>query len=152
MGEFVFTKAIAYSLLQKTWFSSQTTILLNSLSHFFAVFSSCYFQSSEAVARRHSARKSVLRNFAKFTGKHLYQSPFLIKLQAWPATLLKKRLWHKCFPVNLTKFLRTPFLQNNSGRLLLNLTQNEFLTFFDSFWSFFVIDFDYVKGDWNITI
>ena len=36
-----------------------------------------------------------------------------------PATLLKKRLWHRCFPVNFVKFLRTPFLQNASGRLLL---------------------------------
>ena len=26
-----------------------------------------------------------------------------------PATLLKKRLWHKCFPVNFAKFLRTTF-------------------------------------------
>ena len=26
-----------------------------------------------------------------------------------PATLLKKRLWHRCFPVNFVKFLRTPF-------------------------------------------
>ena len=34
-------------------------------------------------------------------------------------TLLKKRLWHKCFPANFVKFLRTPFLQNTSGRLLL---------------------------------
>ena len=25
---------------------------------------------------------------------------------------VKKRLWHKYFPVNLAKFLRTPFLQN----------------------------------------
>ena len=36
------------------------------------------------------------------------------------ATLLKKRLWHMCFPVNFAKFLRTSFLQNTSGRLLLN--------------------------------
>ena len=42
--------------------------------------------------------KGVLRNFAKFTGKH-----------AAPATLLKKRLCHRCFPVNFVKFLRTPF-------------------------------------------
>ena len=27
-----------------------------------------------------------------------------------PATLLKQRLWHRCFPVNFAKFLRTPFL------------------------------------------
>ena len=36
-------------------------------------------------------------------------------------SLLKKRLWHRCFPVNFVKFLRTPFLQNTSGQLLLNL-------------------------------
>ena len=24
--------------------------------------------------------------------------------------VLKKRLWHRCVPVNLTKFLRTPFV------------------------------------------
>ena len=26
-----------------------------------------------------------------------------------PTTLLKKRLWHRCFPVNFVKFRRTPF-------------------------------------------
>ena len=34
--------------------------------------------------------------------------------------LLNKGLWRKCFPVNFVNFLRTPFLQNISGRLLLN--------------------------------
>ena len=33
--------------------------------------------------------------------------------------ILKKRLWHRCFPVNFAKVLRTPFLQNTSGQLLL---------------------------------
>ena len=42
-----------------------------------------------------------------------------IQACAKPATLLKKGPWHRCFPVNFTKFLRTPFLQNTSGRLLL---------------------------------
>ena len=31
-----------------------------------------------------------------------------------PATLLKKRLWCRWFPVNFVKFLTTPFLQNVS--------------------------------------
>ena len=35
-----------------------------------------------------------------------------------PATLLKKRLWHKCFAVNFVKLLRRPFLQNTSIWLL----------------------------------
>ena len=43
----------------------------------------------------------------------------LIKLQVWSATLLRKRLWHRCFPVNFAKFLRAPLLQNTSRRLLL---------------------------------
>ena len=33
--------------------------------------------------------------------------------------LLKKRLWHRCVPVNFVKFPRAPFLQNTSGWLLL---------------------------------
>ena len=34
-------------------------------------------------------------------------------LKAWNS--IKKRLQHRCFPVNTAKFLRTPFLQNTSG-------------------------------------
>ena len=71
--------------------------------------------------RRCSVRKGVLRNFAKFTGKYLCQSLFFNKVASLrPATLLKKRLCRSCFPVNFSKFLRTPFLENTSGRLLLN--------------------------------
>ena len=69
------------------------------------------FRSSH---RRCSVRIGVLRSFAKFTGKHLCQS--LLKAE----TLLKNRLWHRCFPVNFAIFLRTLFLQTTSGRLLLH--------------------------------
>ena len=44
---------------------------------------------------------------------------FLIKLQAPPATLLKKRLWHSCFPVNFVKFPSTPFFIEHLWWLLL---------------------------------
>ena len=37
-----------------------------------------------------------------------------------PATLLKNRLWHSCFPENFAKFLRTPFLIENLRWLLLH--------------------------------
>ena len=46
------------------------------------------------------------------TGGVLSKKKFLKK----PATLLKKGLPHRCFPVNFAKFLRTPSLQNTSGR------------------------------------
>ena len=32
-----------------------------------------------------------------------------------PAILLKKRLWHRCFPVNFAKILKAHFLKNISG-------------------------------------
>ena len=67
------------------------------------------------------ATGGVLINFAKFTGKHLCQSLLFNKVAGLrPATLLKKRLWHKPFPVNFAKLLRTPFLQNTFGRLILH--------------------------------
>ena len=48
------------------------------------------------------------------TGGVLYQSLFFNKVEALgPATLLKERLLHSCFPwcfpVTFAKFLRTPF-------------------------------------------
>ena len=49
-------------------------------------------------------KKAVLKNFAKFTGKQLCQSHFFNKVAGLrPATLLKKRLQYRCFPVNFTK-------------------------------------------------
>ena len=41
-------------------------------------------------------KKDVLRNFAKFTGKHLCQRLFLNKVAGLRhSTLLKKRPWHR---------------------------------------------------------
>ena len=54
-------------------------------------------------------KKFVRRNFPKLTGKHLCQSLFSNKVAGLrPATLLKKKLWHMCFPLNFAKFSRTP--------------------------------------------
>ena len=77
-------------------------------------------------------KKGVLRNFTKLTGKILFQSLFFYKLAGLrpatfyelaglrPSTLLTKRLWHRRFPVNFAKFLRTFFLTEHLRRLLLN--------------------------------
>ena len=70
---------------------------------------------------RCSVRKSVLRNFAKLTEKHMWESLFLNEVtRLSPATLLKKRHWHRCFPAKFAKFLRTPFLHITSVRLFLD--------------------------------
>ena len=40
-----------------------------------------------------------------------------------PVTLLKNRLWHRCFSVNLMKFLRASFFTENLERLCLNIAK-----------------------------
>ena len=66
--------------------------------------------------RRCSVKKGVLRNFAKFTEKHLCQSPLFNKVAGLKsATLIKKRHWHVFFPLNFAKFLRTPFYRTPLG-------------------------------------
>ena len=46
--------------------------------------------------------------------------------QAAPATLLKKRLWHRCFSVNFAKFLKTPFHRTRLCDCLLCLITRHF--------------------------
>ena len=77
-------------------------------------------ENTRSRPRRCSIKTGVLEIVSKFTGKHLCQSRLFKKVTGLrPATLLKKRLWHKRFPVNFARFSRTPFLQNTSARLLL---------------------------------
>ena len=67
--------------------------------------------------------KSVLKRFAKFTGKHFCQSLFFNKVAGLrPATLLKKRLWYRYFLVNFAKFLRISFFKEHLRWLLLSFS------------------------------
>ena len=72
--------------------------------------------------QRCSLRKDFLRHCARVTGKYLCQSLYFNKVG--PATLLKQKLRRRCFPMNYAKVLRTPFLQNTSGPLLLNIRRH----------------------------
>ena len=58
-------------------------------------------------------KKAILKNVTKFTGKNLCQGLSFKKVAGLRlATLFKKRLWHKCFPVNIARFLRTFFTEH----------------------------------------
>ena len=71
------------------------------------VISLCYVGPDKSRYQRFSVRKVFLRNFTKFTGKHLCQSLFFNKVAGFrPATLLKKSLWQRCFLLNFAIFLR----------------------------------------------
>ena len=65
-------------------------------------------------------KKGVFKNFAKFKGNHLYKIFFFNKVAGLrPANLVKKRQWHRCFPVNFAKILRTPVFIVHLWLLLL---------------------------------
>ena len=73
-------------------------------------------------------RKVFLRNLEKFTGKHLFQSLVFNKVVGLrTVTLLKKRPWHRCFPVNFSKFLRTPSVTEHLWWLLLKTPVNQLI-------------------------
>ena len=74
--------------------------------------------SREASARRCSVKNVFLKISQNSQDKTCARASFLIKLLR-PGSSSKKRLWHRCFPVNFTKFLRPPFLKSTSWRLLL---------------------------------
>ena len=97
------------------------------------------YKWTDAVAQRCSVKKVLLqisKNSQENTCARV--SSFNKVAGLMPATLLKKRLWHRCFPVNFSKFLRTPFLQNTSGRLLPTMRNPS------SQWKDILINNDYV--------
>ena len=67
--------------------------------------------------QRCSIKSAVLKNFPIFTGKHLFRSRFLLKLQAF-------RLRHRCFSVNIVKFLRISTLKNTYEQLPPKILQH----------------------------
>ena len=71
--------------------------------------------------QRSSMKKGVLKNFAKFTGKHLCRSLFFNKVTGLsPAAMLIKETLVQVFSCEFCKISENTFLQNTSGRLLLN--------------------------------
>ena len=60
-----------------------------------------------------STKRAVLKNFAKFCK--------VVGLQA--CNFIKKKLEHRCFSVNIVKFLRTPSLNNTYKPLLVKILQ-----------------------------
>ena len=74
-----------------------TQVYLFSLQRNFQLVSFLLQLSSEAIVRV-VLGMGVIRNFTKFTGKHMCQSLFCNKVAGLRSTtLLKKRLWHSVF-------------------------------------------------------
>ena len=97
--------------LKKNEMVQQITVNTNEIYQLdFLKVVACRFSSRPEVF----CKTGVLRNFAKFTIKHLPQSLFSNKVAGWDCNFIKKKLRHRCFPVNFAKFLRKLFFQRTS--------------------------------------
>ena len=75
-------------------------------------------------------KKGALKNFTKFTAKNTFARVSFL------ASLLKKILWKRCFPVNFANFLRTSFSTDTSGGYFCTIILDMFIQVFLEFISF----------------
>ena len=86
---------------------------------------------SEAVARWCSVKK-VFLEISQNLQENTCVRVFFNKVAGLrPATLLKKSLWHRCFPVNFAKFLRKPFFKEHLRWLILQFKSNMYESFIE---------------------
>ena len=64
---------------------------------------------AETAVRSYSVKKMFLKISKNSQENTCTRVSFLIRLMA-VCNFVKERDWHRCFPVNLAKFLRTPLL------------------------------------------
>ena len=64
---------------------------------------------AEAVVQRYSVKKVFLEISQNSQENSCARVSFLIVVGLRAASLLRKRLYHRCFPVNFVKFVRTLF-------------------------------------------
>ena len=99
-----FCKLISYSRILNL---AKLTIYLNT-------------DNRDAIVQRCSVKRVFLEISQNLQENTCARASFLIKLRAsGTGTGVSKRLWHRCFPVNFVKFLRTPFFTEHLRWLLL---------------------------------
>ena len=85
----------------------------------FCEFNLVIMVNTEAATRGVLIKKVFLEISQDSQENTCVRVSFLIKKR--PAHLLKKRPWHRCFPVNFVKLLKTPFLPEHLRWLLLSI-------------------------------
>ena len=83
-----------------------------------------FLHTAEAVTKRCSVKQVFLEIYQNSQENTYGRVSFSIKSQVLglrPATILKKRLWCRCFPVSFAKFRRTPFFIEHLRWLFLTI-------------------------------
>ena len=109
----IICRQVKYSLFYPNWFYISSGLLV-----FHHLLLLTFNRSSHLEVL---CIKSIVENFANFTGKHLWHSLFFNQVAGMPAAWLKKILWHRCFPVNFAKLLKAPFLFSVPNDDVINL-------------------------------
>ena len=108
-------------------------------------------------------KKKLLLEVSLYDTKYPCKGPKLKSLlnkavDSQACNVIKKRLQHRCFPVNSAKFSRTPFLQNTSAHLLpqwhffhisQNLIQFYAITLVEKIWNFLIFIKFFFGQNWN---
>ena len=108
------TRMIASSLFIGCWFNRYLYIFIY-LDYDRDIYKSSYW--------RCLTKKVFLKILQNSQEKHLCQSLFFNKvagLSPSACNFIEKETWHRCFPVNFPKFLRTPFFIELLWWLLLD--------------------------------
>ena len=110
---------VVFNDFKTVWFSFLVRLLMiRTLMQHFQTVSSAYPYSKKPAPKCNRFLNMLwltLKWTLGSTGLRLIVDVLLlhqsgVNCRPQPATLLKKRLWDRCFPVNFAKFLRTPFL------------------------------------------
>ena len=138
MKKILFTRefhpGMKFSLKENLPLSMKT---YNKISHFFSII-----EIRSLICKKHQTIKSKMHKMGSFNKKKylpvskLSTSSILLLLLKLNLVNLYKTVnqkyytcawgvWHRCFPVNFVKYLRTPFWKNTSGRLLLYYAKEE---------------------------
>ena len=98
-------------IFQRLWLQRSEHLFLR------ICFSGCFRIFVIAVCQVHYFCKRIQEFFQQYPWCKLWN-------------IVKKRLQHKCFPVNMARFLRTPILENFCERLLLKILMFFYKTLF----------------------
>ena len=109
----IYKKTPVRSLNNKYWGSTPTFLLKRSLRCFFFT---CEFLIPQCRIFR-SSRLLFIKKASWKISQHSEKNTFA------GVSLLKKRLWRRCFPVNFAKFFKLAFSQNIFGWLLLSFSE-----------------------------
>ena len=102
--------------LRKSAYYTAPCIQLMFFKFFWALLSSLNYNGTSHVNlafQRYDTRRKPFCFWPVFSVSSRYMSK--------ACDLIKKSLWYKCFPVNLTKFLRTPFFTEYLWWLLVDV-------------------------------